>query len=572
MSPDASTDSKPHPFPVNVVLCWHMHQPQYQDQHNRRFHLPWTYLHAIKDYVDMAAVVEELPGCRVVVNFTPVLLDQLDDYIQQFDRFFNEGAVFDDALLQALAAPTIGKTEAQRLAVVKQCVRANENRLIRRFEPYHDLVQLARQALTKPGYLAYLDEQYFFDLLVWYHLVWMGETVREHNATVQRLLCKARDFSPGDRRELLGVIDQLLRTIVPRYRHLAENGQMELSVTPDKHPILPLLLDFRSALETMPHAPLPQSQSYPGGEDRARDHLERGIAIFERHFGFRPVGCWPSEGALSQDTLRLLREAEFQWTASGGGVLGNSRNASGGGNICIHHPFRFDDCDLTCFFRDDNLSDLIGFTYSGWNEEDAVNNLLHHIRNIRAACGYAEHTIVPIILDGENCWEHYAENGYPFLKTLYSRLSEDPEIHLTTFRDYLKTRPTPTRLTRLAAGSWVYGTLSTWIGDEGKNLAWDLLCQAKLDFDRVMQAGTLSPEQADRAREQLAICEGSDWFWWFGDYNPAESVADFDNLYRCHLKNLYRLLGEPAPPALEQIISQGGGSPENDGVMRRGQG
>ena len=572
MSRDHGTEKKQRQFPVNVVLCWHMHQPQYQDQFNRQFHLPWTYLHAIKDYVDMAAVVEELPQCRVVVNFTPVLLDQLDDYIHQFDHFFQQGEPFGDALLQALASPTIGCGEAHRLALVKQCVRANENRLINRFAPFQELVLLARQALAKPAYLAYLDEQFFFDLLVWYHLVWMGETVREHNETVQRLLSKARGFTLPDRRDLLAVIDQLLRTIVPRYRHLAESGQMELSVTPDKHPILPLLLDFQCAHEAMPQAPLPQFTRYPGGHERAHDHLQRGIALFERHFGFRPVGCWPSEGALSQETLLLLQDAQFRWTASGGGVLGNSRHASSKSDVCIHHPFRFDACDITCFFRDDNLSDLIGFTYSGWNEADAVNNLLHHIRNIRAACGYAEHTIVPIILDGENCWEHYAANGYPFLKTLYSRLIEDPDIHLTTFRDYLKIRPAPNHLKKLVAGSWVYGTLSTWIGDPGKNRAWDLLCQAKLDFDRVMGTNTLAPELKERAREQLAICEGSDWFWWFGDYNPAESVADFDQLYRCHLKNLYRFLGEPAPPALDEIISQGSGAPENDGVMRRGQG
>lgn len=232
--------------PINVVICWHMHQPQYQDQFTRQFHLPWTYLHAIKDYVDMAAVVEQVPQSRVVVNFTPVLLDQLDDYIQQFERYFSLGEPFNDALLRAFSAPTIGPTDTLRLAIVTQCVRANENRLIKRFEPYHELVQLARQAIAKHHYLAYLDEQFFFDLLVWYHLVWMGETVRMKNETVQRLIRKARGFTLPDRRELLAVIDQQIRTIVPRYRHLADSGQMELSVTPDKHPILPLLQNFAS--------------------------------------------------------------------------------------------------------------------------------------------------------------------------------------------------------------------------------------------------------------------------------------------------------------------------------------
>jgi alpha-amylase/alpha-mannosidase (GH57 family) len=562
-------DDKPA---VNVVLCWHMHQPQYQDQFTRRVHLPWTYLHAIKDYADMAAIVEQVPQSKVVVNFTPVLLDQIDDYIQQFDRYFNHGEPFTDALLSTLATPTIGPTESVRLFITKQCIRANEKRLIDRFGPYRDLVNLARQALNKPTYLNYLDEQFFFDLLVWYHLVWMGETVRDENQTIARLIRKAKGFSYQDRKELLGVIDTLLRSVVPRYRHLAESGQMEISVTPDKHPILPLMLDFRSTLDAMPDAPLPECNQYPGGKERAKIHLEKGLRTFERHFGFQPVGCWPSEGAVSSETLELLKESGFSWAATGGGVLGNSKHASKMDKVCIHHGFQIRDNPLACFFRDDNLSDLIGFTYSGWNETDAVNNLVHHIENIRTACNYQEDTIIPIILDGENCWEYYANNGYHFLKQLYARLVEHPHIKFTTFREYLKKHPKRTRLPKLVSGSWVYGTFSTWIGEPAKNRAWDLLCQAKEDYDRVIASGKLDPEIEKRAEEQLAICEGSDWFWWFGDYNPAESVSDFDQLYRVHLKNLYRFLDEPAPSNLDHVISRGGGAPENDGVMRRGQG
>lgn len=567
MSHDKKSD-----HPVNVVLCWHMHQPQYQDQFTRNFHLPWTYLHAIKDYADMAAVVEQVPQARVVVNFTPVLLDQLDDYIQQFERYFQNGERFNDWLLSAVAAPTIGPTESLRHSIVKQCVRANENRLINRFQPYKDLVQLAKQSLQNTHYLQYFDEQYFFDLLVWYHLVWMGETVRKDNQTIKRLMRKASGFTFSDRKELLGEIDGLIRSVVPRYRHLAESGQVELSVTPDKHPILPLLLDFNCALDAMPSAPLPQWDHYPNGKERALDHLVKGLQCFEKHFGFRPVGCWPSEGALSKETQDLLDETHFQWTASGGGVLGNSRHASKLENVCIHHPFQLKGNQVVSFFRDDNLSDLIGFTYSGWNENDAVNNLLHHIENIRKACGYKKDTIIPIILDGENCWEYYANNGYDFLLSLYKKLSNHPDINFTTFRDYLKHHKNVTKLPTLVSGSWVYGTLSTWIGDPAKNRAWDLLCQAKADFDRVTKSKALDPEVLQKAEEQLAICEGSDWFWWFGDYNPAESVSDFDHLYRTHLKNLYRFLGEPTPSDLDEVISQGGGDPENDGVMRRGQG
>lgn len=562
-------DKKPA---VNVVLCWHMHQPQYQDQFSHEFHLPWTYLHAIKDYADMAAIVEAVPQSRVVVNFSPVLLDQINDYVQQFKRYFQSGESFNDKLLSALAAPTIGPTQTRRHDIVKQCVRANKERLVQRFKPYQELVVLAQQALTNPGYLDYLDEQYFFDLLVWYHLVWMGETVRDTHPVIQRLIAKAKAFTISDRRELLGVIDELLRSVVPRYRHLAQSGQMEISVTPDKHPIVPLMVDFKSTLDAMPDAPLPQHAGYPDGESRARHHIARSLEIFSEHFGFRPSGCWPSEGSVSDRTLELMAEHEFSWVASGGSVLHNSLNAAKMKGICIHHGFQLKDIPLACYFRDDNLSDLIGFTYSGWDETDAVNNMVHHIENIRTACKYQPDTIIPIILDGENCWEYYPNNGYGFLTKLYQRLAEHPDINMTTFQRYAEQHSKRTVLPHIVSGSWVYGSFSTWIGDPAKNRAWDLLCQAKLDFDRVMSTNQLNPELRRKAEEQMAICEGSDWFWWFGDYNPAEAVSDFDILYRTHLRNLYRFLGEPCPPVLSEIISQGHGTPENSGVMRRGQG
>jgi alpha-amylase/alpha-mannosidase (GH57 family) len=119
------------------------------------------------------------------------------------------------------------------------------------------------------------------------------------------------------------------------------------------------------------------------------------------------------------------------------------------------------------------------------------------------------------------------------------------------------------------AGSWVHGTLATWMGDAAKNRAWDLLCEAKEAFDRVMSAGTLDATQKAATARQLALCESSDWFWWFGDYNPAEAVSQFDRLYRRQLVNLYRLLGLAPPASLSQPISAGRGEPEQGGVMRR---
>jgi alpha-amylase/alpha-mannosidase (GH57 family) len=115
----------------------------------------------------------------------------------------------------------------------------------------------------------------------------------------------------------------------------------------------------------------------------------------------------------------------------------------------------------------------------------------------------------------------------------------------------------------------VYGNFSTWIGHPAKNHAWELLSEAKRAFDRGVVEGALSDAEQLAAERQLGVCEGSDWCWWFGDDNPAESVRSFDALYRRHLTNLYRILEEEVPGTLAEPIAQGGGAAELGGVMKR---
>lgn len=557
---------------IKVVLYWHMHQPIYLDAEDNSYRLPWTYLHAIKDYVDMAAVIEQAPeGVRAVVNFVPTLLEQIDDYAVQVRDFLQGGAAIRDPLLAALAAEQLPENAKQRLTLIKACLRANEKRLINRFAPYRLLVDLYRMLDEKGADERYLSDRYLADLLVWYHLAWLGETVRRDDHRVQALLEKGHGYDLTDRRQLVTIIGELLASVIPRYRLLAEQQRVELSVTPYAHPIMPLLLDLNSTHEAMPGAPLPSYATYPGGEERIRWHIEEGNRVFEHYFGIRARGCWPSEGSVSEGVVNLLAEAGYDWIASGESVMHNSRALSGlHDGECIHHPYRLEGADTICFFRDDNLSDSIGFNYAEWHADDAVNNLIHHLENIAQACVGETERVVPIILDGENAWESYPENGYYFLSTLYKKLVKHKQIKLTTFSDCLDEGCCAQPLNRIVAGSWVYGTFSTWIGDAEKNRGWDLLIEAKQAFDRVVRMHHFDDQQRYAIDRQLAICEGSDWFWWFGDYNPSDSVRDFDHLYRLQLKQLYRLLGESIPEALSLPISRGGGAPAAGGVMRRG--
>jgi len=273
--------------------------------------------------------------------------------------------------------------------------------------------------------------------------------------------------------------------------------------------------------------------------------------------------------------VALVEEFGFKWTASGEGVWRNSMQLSAHDPEKVHskralfHPYVLKGYKPKLFFRDDGLSDLIGFEYSKMNSVDAANDLVNHLVNIADFLGdSANRHVVSIILDGENAWEYYPHNGYYFLDHLYKTLSDHHLVQATTFSALTDTTKTH-ELESLCSGSWVYGSFSTWIGESDKNRAWDRLVEAKQAYDRVLAKGKLSKKAEEQATRQLAICEGSDWFWWFGEVNSSESVSDFDQLFRAQLKNLYSLLKLQLPDNLDESLSKGGGSAENAGTMLR---
>jgi alpha-amylase/alpha-mannosidase (GH57 family) len=535
---------------LDVVVCWHMHQPWYL--RDGVFTQPWVYLHGLKSYADMAAHLETVPGARAVVNFVPTLLEQLDRYQANIRDHLESGAALVDPLLAALATEALPDDPARRQALVHACLRVNEAQVLGRFPPYQRLARLAREAGDAGG--AWLSDRCLADLVTWFHLAWFGEHAHRENAEIAALVDRGRDFGIDHRRRLLHAIGRELAGLIPRYRALAENGRVELSVSPWGHPILPLLLDLHAGREALPDLDAPSAGCYPGGEERADWHLRRAIEAFRHYFDREPAGCWPSEGALSEPAAAAIARAGFRWTASGGRVLHNSLARSERRADCHHRAFRVDGTDLCCFFRDDGLSDLIGFTYQHWAADDAVADLIRHLENVADHCDGPD-MIASIIMDGENAWEHYPQNGFDFLQALYRALADHPRLRLTTFSDYLA-RPDvePDTAPTLVAGSWVHGTLTTWVGHSAKNRAWDLLAAAKHAYDRRPEAERAA--DSDLTRE-LGLSEGSDWFWWLDGHHAAETVAAFEGLYRSHLRALYRLMQEPVPDDLDQPLLEG---------------
>ena len=548
-------------FPrIDVVLLWHMHQPDYRDYSTGEFVLPWTYLHALKDYSDMAAHLEAHPGVKAVVNFVPILLDQIEDYADQLTT-----GKLRDPLLRLLAREELDRvSEEERRLVLNSCWQANAARMIEPFPAFRRLRDLFH-AFRHDGETAlpYLSGQYLADLLTWYHIAWTGETVRRTSPLLPQLLSKGQGFTHGERLALVDLIRDTVCGLIPRYKKLAEAGCVELSTTPHFHPLAPLLIDFSSAHEALPDAPLPGAPRYPGGRNRVAFHLESAVATHAARFGRPPLGLWPAEGAVSQALLEVCARQDVRWMASGEGVLANSLRRAGRetGNKLdwLYRPWRVDGAGsgVSCFFRDDRLSDLIGFEYCRWHGADAAAHFVGELESIARAAPEGKVPLVSVILDGENAWEFYPYNGYYFLSELYSRLEAHPFIRTTTFSAWLdkgmrngepraavgemprlaagsafdtwlddglrngaQPRATVGEMPRLAAGSWVYGNFATWIGSPDKNYAWDLLVQAKQSFDLVIGSNRLTDEEQRAALLQLASCESSDWFWWLATTIP----------------------------------------------------
>ncbi len=543
--------------PLSIVFLWHMHQPYYKEPVRGEYLLPWTYLHAVKDYYDMAAIVAETPGAKVVFNLVPSLLEQIRDYAG--------GTAVDPFLVRGKMAPA-DMSEEDRLFLLENFFSANRQRMIEPYPRYLELLYLAGDgaATRLSDRLRHFREQELLDLQVWFFLAWTGEAARRRYPAFAALIAKGENFTAADKELLFATQREVLQAIIPLYRRLHEEGRIELSVSPYFHPILPLLCDIRAAQTAMPRTPLPTA-AFRHPED-ARAQIRRGISYFQEIFGFTPTGMWPSEGSVSNETLALITESGISWIATDEEILEKSLDGGlGAGKERLYRPWRYRSSqgDIGIFFRDHQLSDLIGFTYSQWEAGRAVADLCGRLGAIKSRLG-GDGRVVPIILDGENAWEYYPANAYDFLQGMYRGIAGSVALHLTTCSEVMAKTGFDGRLQTIFPGSWINGNYGIWIGHPEENMAWDLIAQAReaaVSGNQLVAAALESGEPsvdstAEMICRSLYAAEGSDWFWWYGDDHFSPHSDHFDRLFRRHLMNIYRLLGQDAPRQLLEPIKK----------------
>ena len=565
---------------IALAFLWHQHQPYYPDDVAGENPMPWVRLHGVKDYYGMALHLLEFPEMRCTINLVPSLLVQLLAYT-------DHGA--SDRFLDVSRIPADGLGEADGLYLLDHFFMANPDHMVLPFPRYAELYhRRAAGRNTAVEALRRFKPADLRDLQVWFNLTWVHPLAFERDDALRELRDKGRNYTEDDKNVLLAKHLEILREVVPLHRRLAESGQVELTTTPFYHPILPLLFDKKLAREAMPGVALP---NYAGGyPDDAAVHVRGAIEQHARLFGKPPQGMWPAEGSVCQSMLPLLAEHGVRWIATDEEIL----SASTHGRVCrdgkghvnlpaeMYRPYkvRERDSELSVVFRDHALSDLIGFHYQHSPPEAAADDFMNCLSGIGRAVGDGGPALVSVILDGENCWEHYPGGGVDFLRALYRRCTTTPGVRPTAIGDFLERHPPQDTLPRLFAGSWISHNFAIWIGHEEDNTAWDALHRAREHLVRRGQgaggrgqemqgpagsasgsSSSLTPDPSpltpsDRAWRELYIAEGSDWFWWYGDDHSSAQDALFDYLFRKHLQNVYLLLGDEAPPDLTRPISR----------------
>jgi len=540
------------------MILWHMHQPYYKRLDTGEHVMPWVRLHGTKDYLDMPLLVEECPGMKATFNLVPSLLEQIGE--------FAEGNAKEKSL-EISRKPASLLTEGDRRTMIRDFFRANHDHMIAPFPRYEELYSRrvwARNEDELSRTMNRFSVDDLRDLQVWFNLSWIDPLLRKRDPFLQALVSKGSLFTEEEKKRLLETRRNILRQIVPTYQRLQEEGHIEISTTPFYHPILPLVYDTDFGRRPRPETPLPGKRFHHPGE--ASHQIRSACEYHRRLFGTAARGMWPSEGSVCPEIIPLFSDSGISWIATDEEILALSlenttfkRDREGSltpeNARRLYKPYRVrkDGGEVTVFFRDHQLSDLIGFQYAGWDPEDAAEDLTGRLRAIHSSLPpEGGPWVVSIILDGENCWEFYPDDGLPFLRRLYRNLVSDPLLAPVTPSGFLEQSGDLPLLNDLYTGSWINHDFHIWIGDEEDRVSWEYLSRTYSEVTEKIrkEEDKIPPDAASLALKSLRVAEGSDWNWWYGDDHSSGMDEEFDALYRSHLMQAYHAVGLDIPPKL----------------------
>lgn len=532
---------------LSIAFYWHMHQPVYQISPASDYLMPWVRLHAVKDYLDMVSILEKYENIKLNFNLVPVLLDALIDYGEKgFHDIHSRLTIMDIAKL----------SRDDKKFILNNFFDANYEFMILPCEKYNKLYQKYTSSTEKNTDI--FDNQEYSDLMALFNLVWIDHSHRNAFPRLKKLIKKGSGYTKEDRVEIIKIQRQIIKKIIPAYRHFIEAGKIEVTTSPYYHPILPIMLDIKGIKKS--NSDLPNNLNM---DSDAQEQIKTALDRIEQLLGKRPQGMWPSEHAVSPKTLNMMSEHGIKWTISDEGILSESINFEFVRDFkgYMEDPYRllksYKYNNIKMVFRDSVIANLISFEYYNHNSVAAANDLYDRIKVVQSKLLSSpdENHLLTIAMDGENCWENYIEDGSVFLNAIYNLIENDPSLETVLLSDYIE-KDTPKPLSKLASGSWINRNFNLWIDEPLKDLAWTYLKHVKDDFTDYAKKNPQS-RNITNAQRELYICEGSDWFWWYGEPNDSGQDNLFDYIFREHLKNVYLYLGLDIPAFLETSLNEG---------------
>jgi len=520
-----------------LALIWHMHQPYYRNMRTGKCSMPWVRFHGIHSYYDMVRLHEAHPQVHSTINFVPSLMRQLVEYVRED---------LGDEFLTLTMLPAEELTVAHKEFLLRHFFMAPPERMIVPYARYFALYERlgsnpSRSDLTDA--IRFYSTQDFRDIQVYYNLIWFGFMAKDEMPEIRQMLESGGRFAEGDKQTVINAQKKILTLLLEAIARLARSDHVEICTTPFYHPILPLLIDTNIARRPRPRAVLPEHVQAP---ELARYQIERALSYMEDLTGVRPRGMWPAEGSVCPEMIPLLVDAGVQWIATDEGILRNSTVAGHDSNSLQPFLAEYQGKSIPILFRHRELSDKIGFVYSGMEPSAAVDDFITKVKELAAHAPKSGTSLITIILDGENPWEHYRQSGKEFLTQLFTRLTAE-HIPTTTPARYLKANPPRNRIEKLASGSWINADFMIWSGKPQKNAGWSYIRHTLAELGDTLTPRPAMPPETVAALDSLCAGCGSDWFWWYDDDFSSSFKLEFDKIFRKHLENAFTFLGRDPP-------------------------
>jgi alpha-amylase/alpha-mannosidase (GH57 family) len=526
---------------VYLNLVFRHHVPLYYSPEKDRIEAPFVRQHALRDYFQMADMIQRYPNVHATVVLSPTLLWQLQEvYVKRLEPYMNkyramnpkeagmDGARFlremkgkTDPWIDACLTPAEQLSEDDKAWLYKKEWNAftmSEVRLYR-FPELMELYEKWRDANGNPSYTT--DElrllKFFaifanFDSEFYERRVPLIQTgTRIYRSLDLRDLVSFRSdgkyylkraITEDDCQRIVASAWYVMASILPafektKFESRAMIGQLELAATSYSDAILPLLIDSDVAKKADPNIGLPAAYQHPKDADA---QLKMSLAAYQKYFNFTPLGYVAPYGAISPAVIPMLKDNGFDWFISAEQVLANSSPK----NLPSTLPYNVtvDGKTMYSAFSHATLTNRLNWTYRNFYAENSADDF---IRNVLAMApnNPKKHALVTVVIDGDDAWQHYQRDidGKGIINGVYRKLNKlfkNRTIVSVTMSEYVRgnrMRGIPAHkvadfdeVKELAAGSRFNGKFNMWIGSRETNKAWDYLRQARADLAQVSPA------------------------------------------------------------------------------------